>query len=1202
MPHRGHDDRGELPAPLAATAVLYKAAGCVLVCVFVLLWAAGCTKEQRPVAEKPAAGPSSATSGRETPGAKPEKPGAVVSSEIAEALAAFNRGAALLEQYRYSDAAEAFEECLKRAPDWIAARHNLGVAYLNLQEKRGAIDYLEKARQAFETVLAADPQHRHARFCLGLYHQHLGHNAEALDCFEKVYQADPDDPFAAYKYAEALIAAGRNDEGTRVLEKGVQADPGFVSGMYRLAMQYQRAREPKKAMPLFKRFQQLNSAELAAGSYTVRKVYGTAGKYYTALGADNLPLPPVTVEQVRIVFSPEVKRFGPGDESPRGDGTLPGLAVGDVDGDGDLDLCVASPSGSREATLWRNDGKGNFERGPVLAEGGVSPCFGDVDNDGDLDLWLGRQGPDLLLENDGQGKFAPAEPKGVSADQVPSTAARLWDIDSDGDLDLVSFQATGGTESASAEQKTVACRVWNNNRDGSYEDIAERLGLASAVTGIGAVLYDDLDNDRDLDLLLFPTGSAGPVAWVNDRVWQYHLLGSEQIGLDVSGARCAVSADVNGDGRRDVLVLAASGTQLYVNRGGFRFEPDEKFAAQYGSLQATGAQFADMDNDGDFDLVIADARRREGVHGPLLLLNQGPEKGFVDAASLDAGLLLSAIEFPGPASCVVGDFTGNGRCDLLLAPCSGQPMLLENVTAGGHWIAIDLKGTRGRDKKSRSNNSAIGAWVEVRTGRVFQQHIVGAASGPVAMAPLRIHAGLGENTKIQWLRILWPDAVLQAEVEVPGDQVMAITEIQRKVSSCPHLFAWTGEQFEFVSDFGGVGGLGYLVAPGQYARPDPTEYVPLPRLAPRNGHYELRVVEPLEEVVYFDEAKLLAVDHPAGTTVLPNEMAAVGAPPPEFELFCIERWMQPQHAVDHRGKDVTDALRKRDRLYGGATRPDPRFVGYAEDHFVEVDFGRPLAELEPGQRVVLCLYGWVEYGYSSTNFAAAQAGLRLRAPTIRVWRGGRWVELFAEVGYPAGVEHVMTLELTGKLQPGDRKLRIDSNMELYWDRVAIGILRQDNVLRVHELPAVAANLRLLGYPREYSPDGRLPNLLDYTNVDRLIPWRRQVGRYTRYGPVGELLEKADDCYVIMGPGDELALRFAADSLDPVPAGFRRSFLLKSDSYCKDMDLCTAHPDTVEPLPFHGMSGYPYGAAEHYPDNPLTRQYRLEYNTRMVHPR
>jgi hypothetical protein len=93
--------------------------------------------------------------------------------------------------------------------------------------------------------------------------------------------------------------------------------------------------------------------------------------------------------------------------------------------------------------------------------------------------------------------------------------------------------------------------------------------------------------------------------------------------------------------------------------------------------------------------------------------------------------------------------------------------------------------------------------------------------------------------------------------------------------------------------------------------------------------------------------------------------------------------------------------------------------------------------------------------------------------------------------------------------------------------------------------------------------------------------------------------RADDCFVIMGRGEELTLRFSAAGFGPIPAGKRRTFILKTDSYCKDMDLYTAYPETVEPLPFHGMSGYPYGPSERYPEDRERQEYRKQYNTRRI---
>jgi hypothetical protein len=249
--------------------------------------------------------------------------------------------------------------------------------------------------------------------------------------------------------------------------------------------------------------------------------------------------------------------------------------------------------------------------------------------------------------------------------------------------------------------------------------------------------------------------------------------------------------------------------------------------------------------------------------------------------------------------------------------------------------------------------------------------------------------------------------------------------------------------------------------------------------------------------------------------------------------------------------------------------------------------------------LVLFLYGWVEYPYSSTNFAASQAKLRLQAPSIYALRDGVWIEIFNEVGYPGGIQHMMTLDLTGKVLPGDQRIRISSNMELYWDRIFIAPVIDSMQCHIQEVSVRSADLHFLGFPREYSPDGRLPRLYDYDSVDRAIAWKNMAGNYTRYGEVGELLESADDCYVIMGRGDELTVRFAAEAFGRVPQGCQRSFILKTDSFCKDMDLYSAYPDTVEPLPFHSMSGYPYRPDERYPDDEKQREYRRRFNTRRI---
>ena len=147
-------------------------------------------------------------------------------------------------------------------------------------------------------------------------------------------------------------------------------------------------------------------------------------------------------------------------------------------------------------------------------------------------------------------------------------------------------------------------------------------------------------------------------------------------------------------------------------------------------------------------------------------------------------------------------------------------------------------------------------------------------------------------------------------------------------------------------------------------------------------------------------------------------------------------------------------------------------------------------------------------------------------------------------------------------------------MEVSWDQIyAAEDLSAGGLVR-HELHPTAAVLRPLGYPREYSPDGSDPTVYDYHRLDLGVPFKNMRGIFTAHGDVRELLRRVDDRFVILARGDEIALEFDATGLPPLPEGWSRTLVLHADGYCKDMDLYTAHPDTIEPLPFHGMANYP----------------------------
>jgi len=179
-----------------------------------------------------------------------------------------------------------------------------------------------------------------------------------------------------------------------------------------------------------------------------------------------------------------------------------------------------------------------------------------------------------------------------------------------------------------------------------------------------------------------------------------------------------------------------------------------------------------------------------------------------------------------------------------------------------------------------------------------------------------------------------------------------------------------------------------------------------------------------------------------------------------------------------------------------------------------------------------------------------------------------------DAGFPAGLPRMVTLDISSLPIRKEGRFRIRSNMEVFWDQIFIGEDRSSQAFPSHILPPLVAEIRPLGYPREYSPDGANPTLYDYHRLDHGVPFKNMTGNFTRFGDVRALLADVDDQYVIMARGEELVLEFNAAQLPPLPAGWARTLVLHCEGYCKDMDLYTAFPDTVVPLPYRTMENYP----------------------------
>jgi hypothetical protein len=381
------------------------------------------------------------------------------------------------------------------------------------------------------------------------------------------------------------------------------------------------------------------------------------------------------------------------------------------------------------------------------------------------------------------------------------------------------------------------------------------------------------------------------------------------------------------------------------------------------------------------------------------------------------------------------------------------------------------------------------------------------------------------------------------------------------------------------------------VGPGQWNTPDPDEYVRIrgDQLKPRNGRYELRVTNELEEALFLDRVQLVAVDHASDVEVFPNEGLRSGRTP--FQLIAARGARPPAGARDGHGHDVLPQISRIDRRY-----PNDfglvRVRGYAAAHALEIDLG-PTVE-----QPVLLMTGWTDYAFSSDNVAASQSGQSLSPPSLQVRnRRGEWQTVIEEIGFPVGRPQTVAVSLAGRFLSPSREVRILSNMRVYWDQILVSSAADASAPTVTRLEPIAAGLRWRGFSQEVTPDGREPYAYDYDRVSSTMPWKVLIGRYTREGDVGDLVRGIDDLFVISRPGDEIAVTF--DALPPVAPRQARTFLLYAHGYSKEMNPRSASPDTVGPLPFGTMSGYPYSEPEHYPRTARHRAYLDELNTRVV---
>jgi len=1084
-----------------------------------------------------------------------------------------NLGTALVGQQFLDRAVITFAAAAQADPSLTLAKVNEAIALMYLQK-------LPEAEKLLDAAALEDPKDPHIWYALGLLYRNENRPEKSLEAFQKVAALRPTDPDTHYMIASVDFELNNLPASKAEYQKALELDPHHASALFGLARVLRREGDTTGAQQALERFQHISSAKLGT---PLSHNYGEEGVY---AHVEDAALAPTRVDPMIPVTFNESWRSHPA--SPAATGMSGAACLIDLSSDSEPALVLMGKGDDAIRVYDRADTTRFAEVPPSLtgihlAGTGLACAVGDFDNDGLPDLAIAVTSPDgqdriALYRNLGNGKFEEATAaSGITATSHP-TSLMFVDYDHDGDLDLF---VTGTPTVSHASPNTL----WRNNGNKTFTDWTKPEGLEGTAPTTAAIL-SDLNNDRAVDLLVAGKASA-PTFFANHREGPFGA--SPLYSASLPSTVSVVTLDFNKDGWMDVLLSHSGepGVTLWRNVDGKNFE--RVTLPLKGVLSATAAIPIDFDNDGWIDIAALVQTRR----GPELrvLRNLGPA-GFVDVS---AQLKLDELHLHSARSLLADDVNHTGATDLLVTDADGSSALLANVGGNrNHSLHMVLHGTA-------DNKSGIGTKVQVFANGLWQKW--------EDTGQREILAGLGSADKADLVRLLWPTGVPQDEIDVAASDLHPITEIDRRGSSCPTLFAWNGSRYNFVADVIGAAVVGHWVSPTRTNIPDPDEWIKVDgeQLQEHNGLFSLRFGEPMEEVNFVDQVRLVAIDHPSATTVFPNEGFLSEPPFAKAKTIVVAAAHPLTGAWDDHGNNVLDLLSQRS-IDDRETRKYVRdftnlpFSGFANLHSLTIDIGT----WSPQRPLRLLLHGFIEYFSASSMYSAWQAGLTPIPPYIEAqMQNGSWRKVVADMGFPAGLPRAVTVDLTDKLPVGVTRLRITTNLQIYWDQALIDNeplpqqQPENAALATHttELPLARATLAFRGYPQQL--DGRTPGDLtyNYQHMSATGPFVPHRGAYTRYGDVTPLLHAIDDEFVIFGTGEDMDLEFSAASLPALPKGWSRDYFFYANGFVKDMDFYEATPFNVGSLPFHGMSSYPYPATERYPTDDAHTAYQLEYNTR-----
>lgn len=783
---------------------------------------------------------------------------------------------------------------------------------------------------------------------------------------------------------------------------------------------------------------------------------------------------------------------------------------------------------------------------------------------GDVDVVVfGPAGVQIFrndVDNTGQRTYVSVEQTDDFEALRDVLAGVLADVDHDGDLDLILSTKSGIT-------------VWANLGQLKFSEITKRSTLPPPELAATSLVAVDWDRDLDTDILVAGPANA-PAGWLeNLRHGALRWRAFEGQLAELSGSTSLNLVEVDSNASWDVIAGGTQGLKLARTRTSYpgHVEPLDLVAITEEPLMRS--LVGDFDND---------------THPDTIAWGQAGLKFYWGTSAARFALADAAVISPpaNVAACAAADLDGDGDVDLVVAD-SAKLMLYDNDGGNkNHWLAVRVMGQSGDNQNTGDvNHLGIGSLLELKTGRGYQAKLV---TGQVT------HFGLGQRKSADMLRVVWTNGVPQPALAPAAD--VTVCRVHVIGTSCPYFYTWNGIEFVFCTDACWAAPLGLQFAEGVFAEPRAWEYLTIPpgRLAPRDGQYLVQMTEELWEATYLDRMELIVVDHPADVEIFSNEK--VGPPElAEFKIHTVRNRRVPVAARDKHSRDVLADIRSEDGVFMKGFDGQER-RGLVDEHFLELDLG-PLTE---PKNVTLFLTGWLYPASTSLRLGVSKDSSAPAPRPPALWvpdEHGNWQVAREFMGFPGGRTKTIAVDISDVFPANDYRVRIATNMEFCWDAVFFSVDEESAPLELTRLPVASADLHYRGFSAIVHKGGFGPDGYDYNHVSTAPKWAPMAGLFTRYGDVTELLQRDDDLTVVFGSGDELTVAFDAPRSGP-PAGWKRNFLLHNVGWDKDNDLNVVTSQAVEPLPFHGMSGYPYRADEEFPDTPRHREYLRKYQTRI----